>query len=301
MRWSSVAPLASLYLLLGSIGAAGHTRTETDAVREQLMAQERAFAHHSVEHGMRAAFLEYFAENGVNFAPEPGNTRQRFLARPEGIEKFVLDWHPAIAVVSEAGDLGFTTGPYTLKGRSPGTVDARQGMFFSIWRKDAKGVWRVAVDGGISTDAPVSDAAFAGNPRTVHVAAADLKVEEHALFALEARALRIDAPASDAGAKATAALFADDARLIVGPGAPVIGPAAIFAELAARRVRFTSQTLDAGISKSADLAYTYGRLTLVGDRVSKPGYYVNVWIRDRQGQWKIVAELMMLPDEEKAS
>ena len=94
-------------------------RPPAASARDSLAASELAFARYSVEHGMRAAFIEYFADDGVNFAPDPGNTRARFRARPEAIEPFVLDWHPAIAAAARAGDLGFPTGPDTITGRAP--------------------------------------------------------------------------------------------------------------------------------------------------------------------------------------
>ena len=102
-------------------------RQPTEAARDSLAASELAFARHSVEQGMRAAFIEYFADDGINFAPDPGNTRARYRARPEAIEPFVLDWHPAIAAVARAGDLGFTTGPYTITGRAPAVRGAGAG------------------------------------------------------------------------------------------------------------------------------------------------------------------------------
>jgi ketosteroid isomerase-like protein len=50
------------------------------------------------------------------------------------------------------------------------------------------------------------------------------------------------------------------------------------------------------VSRSDDLGYSYGRLHLLGARAKVPGHYVHVWMRDRGGHWRIVAELMLLPD-----
>jgi ketosteroid isomerase-like protein len=284
---------AAVAFVIGACATPPTPRRATDAGRESVAASERAFARQSVEHGMRAAFLEYFADDGINFAPGPGNTRERFRARPDAIEPFVLDWHPAIAAVARAGDLGFTTGPFTIIGRAPAVREPAQGIFFSVWRRQADGNWRVIVDGGVSTNAPVPDAAFGEDPQPLSpIANAAESAGQKALFDLEARPLF----GEPAGANGYAALLADDARLVIGPTPPRLGRDAILAQIAERQLRFRWETLAADVSRSDDLAYSYGRLHLL-DAAGKPaGHYVHVWMRDRGGSWRIVAELMLLPD-----
>ena len=262
------------------------------SARDSLAAAELAFAKYSVDHGMRAAFIEYFADDGVNFAPDPGNTRARFRARPEAIEPFVLDWHPAIAAVARAGDLGFTTGPYTITGRAPAVREPAQGMFFSVWRRQPEGSWKVIVDGGVPTRAPVPDAAFGDDPQPlISVAIAGAATGQKALFDLEAQPLFGQGQATSR----YAALLADDARLVIGPTPPALGRDAIVAQLAERELSFRWETLAAGVSRSEDLGYSYGRLHLLGAHAKATGHYVHVWMRDRGGHWRIEAELMLLP------
>jgi ketosteroid isomerase-like protein len=268
-------------------------RQPTDADRDSLAASELAFAKRSVEQGMRAAFIEYFADDGINFAPDPGNTRARYRARPEAIEPFILDWHPAIAAVARAGDLGFTTGPYAITGRAPAVREPAQGMFFSVWRRQPDGDWRVIVDGGAPTRAPVPDAAFGEDPQPlISIAKAAGAAGQKTLFELEAQPLF----GEPAAANGYAALLADEARLVIGPAPPALGRDAIVALLAERQLKFRWETLAAGVSRSDDLGYSYGRLHLLAAREKTTGHYVHVWMRDRGGHWRIVAELMLLPE-----
>jgi len=268
-------------------------RQPTDADRDSLAAYELAFAKRSVEQGMRAAFIEYFADDGINFAPDPGNTRARYRARPEAIEPFILDWHPAIAAVARSGDLGFTTGPYAITGRAPAVREPAQGMFFSVWRRQSDGTWRVIVDGGAPTRAPVPDAAFGEDPQPlISIAKAAGAAGQKTLFELEAQPLF----GEPAAANGYAALLADEARLVIGPTPPALGRDAIVALLAERQLKFRWETLAAGVSRSDDLGYSYGRLHLLAAREKTTGHYVHVWMRDRGGHWRIVAELMLLPE-----
>jgi len=292
-------------------------RQPTDADRDSLAASELAFAKRSVEQGMRAAFIEYFADDGINFAPDPGNTRARYRARPEAIEPFILDWHPAIAAVARAGDLGFTTGPYAITGRAPAVREPAQGMFFSVWRRQPDGDWRVIVDGGAPTRAPVPDAAFGEDPQPlISIAKAAGAAGQKTLFELEAQPLFGEPAAANGyaalladearlvigptppalGRDAIVALLADEARLVIGPAPPALGRDAIVALLAERQLKFRWETLAAGVSRSDDLGYSYGRLHLLAAREKTTGHYVHVWMRDRGGHWRIVAELMLLPE-----
>jgi ketosteroid isomerase-like protein len=167
-------------------------------------------------------------------------------------------------------------------------------VFFSVWRRQGDGLWRVVVDGGVSMQAAVPDAAFGEDPRPLApvVAATSDAEQKRELTALEAQLQAGDALAAAGG---YAALLADDALLIVGPTPLSLGRDAIIASLAERGLRFRCETLAAGVSRSDDLAYTYGRLHRLDAAGNAGGHYVHVWMRDRGGRWRISAELILLP------
>lgn len=58
-----------------------------------------------------------------------------------------LTWFPVNAEAAESGELGYSWGnwKYILKGT---TI---YGNYFTLWKKDKKGSWKVALDGGNST------------------------------------------------------------------------------------------------------------------------------------------------------
>ena len=92
-----------------AIGAAAPAPAEDPAL-ESLIAAERGFAKSSVESGMKPAFAAHLAENGIVFRPGPVNGLRAWQSRP--LTDAVLEWAPAYAEVSGAGDLGFTSGPW---------------------------------------------------------------------------------------------------------------------------------------------------------------------------------------------
>ncbi len=114
---------------------------------EDMVAAERAFAADALARNTRDAFLAAYDKDGVCFEPGPVNAHRAWAAR--AANKSRLEWTPAVAEIASSGDLGYTSGPwrFTAEGEAkPGAF----GHFFTIWRKDAEGRWKVLVDHGIS-------------------------------------------------------------------------------------------------------------------------------------------------------
>jgi len=244
----------------------------------EIAAQERAFARTCVEKGMRAAFTEFFAPDAVDFEPQPALAAASLPKKPDGTASFTLDWEPWVADASAAGDLGWDTGPYVLEDRSPAKSPPRHGWFFSVWRRQPDGRWKVALD--VGTESPKAS----GPLRPVVLSA---------FPAVGARPSRLPS-ASDASRDRAALLDRD--RL----SAKASGDALWLAE--ARRHRDGEmpaaaapgekplETSPAGgdISRSGDLGYTYGSYALAS---GEKGYYARVWRMTDAGAWKIAAQI----------
>ena len=61
-----------------------------------------------------------------------------------------ISWTPQFAEVAESGELGYTWGTWKLK--LPDTV--QYGKYFTVWKKNQKGEWKVVLDGGNSSPEP---------------------------------------------------------------------------------------------------------------------------------------------------
>src|SRR4030095_6707625 len=62
----------------------------------------------------------------------------------------LLAWQPAFAQIAEAGDLGFTTGPWEFKNDINDAKPAGYGHFVTVWKKQTDGSWKFLADLGIS-------------------------------------------------------------------------------------------------------------------------------------------------------
>ena len=124
--------------------------TETAALRG-LLGTEYAFGRRARE-SIRAAFLDYLAEDSWVLEPNPKPARPHYEAAKDNSDK--LEWYPAAADLAGSADMGFTTGPWIYSGLT-GNLQIH-GHFLTIWKCDAACRWRVEFDGGISHTAPTN-------------------------------------------------------------------------------------------------------------------------------------------------
>src|SRR3982750_3505507 len=132
-----LTPVLLLALLAFSPTTAFTQNENLSPALRSLVEAERAFARTSVEKGVRDSFFEFFAEDGINFTPHPTNTRESIRKSPPPATRppITLNWEPAFADISQAGDLGYTTGPFWVTDQSPQKRPTRHGFYFSIWKK----------------------------------------------------------------------------------------------------------------------------------------------------------------------
>lgn len=133
---------AAAVLLLAA--AAVHAQTDTAALARQVADTERAFARSMAERD-HAAFTRHLSEQAVFWAPEVTHGKAAVAAawkRFYEAKSAPFSWEPDDVQVLADGTLAHSTGPV----RSPdGKVISR---FFSVWRQESPGVWRIVFDRG---------------------------------------------------------------------------------------------------------------------------------------------------------
>jgi hypothetical protein len=134
-------------LLLFALSIAAHAQSAEStrlAISESLAVAERAFAAETVKVGFRDGFIKYFADDGIGFGPHPERTREKLLKLPPatGPRRLMFNWAPMFGDVSEAGDLGYTTGPVLYTDLIDSSKPPRHGIYFSVWQKQSDGSWK---------------------------------------------------------------------------------------------------------------------------------------------------------------
>jgi len=93
---------------VASPSASPQCASDTAALRS-LLETEYAFGQ-AARNSVRAAFLEYLADDSLVLQPGPTPGRAFYAAAKDNSNK--LEWYPAMADLAGSDDLGFTTGPW---------------------------------------------------------------------------------------------------------------------------------------------------------------------------------------------
>jgi ketosteroid isomerase-like protein len=286
----SLAGLGALLVLCATTVAAQRQEAIPPAL-QQMIDTERAFAARALVVGWKNAFLEYFSESAVGFADGVAdNAKEQLRKVPDPPKDVRLIWEPRLGDVSASGEIGYLTGPVQtiVPSRNKGLpTDAN---YTSIWKRQRDGTFKVVMDVGIPTPSAVPFApgftrpAYAGrftgdyDENTPPLGVAD-GVLNSALRSGQARAWR--------------GRLAGNARLHRPNVIPIVGDKNIARWAASQPAYALADTRFSEAARSGDLGYTWGMYAIGGGSARREeGFYVRIWVRDRNGQWKLAVDVL---------
>lgn len=296
-----------LVLIVGS--AIGFSQDQQiSAALSSLVEAERAFARACLEKGIRASFMEFFADDGIAFQPQPGKYKETVREQPASLnsDAVTIKWEPIFSDISAAGDMGYNTGPATITDNIFKNRPPKHGFFFSVWKKQANGQWKVALDLGVDTNEPYTRSRELKTARPIRkkAGAAEVNVEAARAQLLNAERDFLKSAQTSGIVKAFAKHANIDARLHREGVPPILGREAITQFLVKAAFTQTWETSFADVAQSGDLGYTYGSYEMKeannSNGVMEKGYYARVWKSDDNNQWQVVMEVTdALPPEKK--
>ncbi len=286
MKYARIATYFVLPLLLAGCGGG---EIDPEAALDAMVAEEVAFGQRSATEGTRAAFLAYLADDSIVFQPEPADGK---AVQMESLDSGSLTWEPAYAEISADGTLGYTTGPWTFEGGERTGNNRTHGHFVTIWKIQTDGAWKVVLDIGNTYPDPFPGGGPLERRATGEtVEGADPVVAGNELLALD-RALSTAAAPIDS----LMAVTDPDVRVYRNGERPTRGREAALELLnliqagepePAGTTRW--DPLDASVSGSGDLGYSYGYAGISEDSTS----YLRIWRRRPGGEWKIVLDVVI--------
>jgi hypothetical protein len=213
-----------------------------------VVAAERAFAADGLTMGIKDSFLKHSAPDAIVLNPEPQLARAVYGAAKPGGPKLV--WWPLWGGIARSGDLGFTSGPFSVN-------DNPRAWYFTVWARQPDGAWKWLYDGGPPSDP--AGAAPQGSP--VAYAKPSARAAGSPARAM-AQVARAEAALAVAAAKDLKAAYltalADDARVVGSRAKPAANRAELETELATRPTMASFSPLGGQASTAGDLAWTYG-------------------------------------------
>ena len=155
MRQSFVVTSFALCLALGctAVGEPPAQEIDLEAERAALMAADDAFSEAiPASDDPMATLSAVFLDDANVLAPDMPMARGKeasmaIFATLAALPEYSLNWKAEIAEVGGAADLGYTIGPYHMEFQDPeGNPVVIDGKFKTIWKKQADGAWKIAVD-----------------------------------------------------------------------------------------------------------------------------------------------------------
>lgn len=289
--------LKPIFLLIISISFVSAQKTKSlpkskDAL-QKLVATEQAFAKAAETKGTKAAFLEFFSDDGITFNPTETNGKAFWENRPES--PAWLDWSPAWADVSSDGNFGYTTGGWRFhpKGKT-GEVGAF-GEYLTIWKKQSDGTFKAILDIGISHEKPANQTKAWKSPLDAGIGAA--KAE---------KGIKLDA-LTDIFSKELLSqgyfnYLADDVVVLRDGHETFYGKTNAFIGLEKADKNFPKQSF---LNFKADVSPIYGNMMYSKgiyqlthkDKTISRWNFTQVW-KYRNGRWQIVADVFTKVKEE---
>ena len=129
----------------------GNKTADNSNAKEEISKAEKDFAQMAIDKGIAEAFYTFAAEDATI---KRGN--DSLIHGKDGIKNFyskpvyktaTVTWSPDFINVSSSGDLGYTYGKYTWQSKdSSGNVNTTNGIFHTVWKKQADGTWKYVWD-----------------------------------------------------------------------------------------------------------------------------------------------------------
>ncbi len=141
-------PGAALFLLLTGC----QPRVDVAAATSDLLMTDRAWATLAAAAGPVDSVVDYWtADARIILAGQPvlvgADALRQMVTGTRAIPGFRISWSPDSAVVSPAGDFGYTYGANQITAPdSTGTLHTAEGRYIAIWRKEPDGRWRCAAE-----------------------------------------------------------------------------------------------------------------------------------------------------------
>ena len=248
-------------------------------IQDQMIKTEYAFAKNAIEVGTRKSFLNFIANDGILFRPGPVNGKE-FLEKSKDRSGFLF-WYPSRAAIALAGDMGYTSGPWSFK-NAKDSAEVAFGHFCTIWEKQNDGSFKFAIDYGIShkqLERKEIALTEAGNFQKI-------KNDENKIYP-KVNVSDFDSDFSFSKQN----LYNDESQLLVDGYFPLYGKEEIQKFFEKESINKVSYAMIGGkVSMTNDFGFTYG-IAILGktDETKKENYYFRVW-KLNEKNWVILSE-----------
>ena len=274
----------SLFTLLSIVSLHVLTAQKFSPELQSMIDAENSFAKLSKEKNMRDAFIANLTDSTIMYTKDgPVNGKRLWIDRQPNNN--LLFWWPVFVGISTSNDFGFSTGPWHWSETKEAQPIAH-GYFVSVWKKVGS-EWKLATD--IGSPMPGVDVSAASLHSSNPERSGGKSKNAKGLL------MDVDRTYNDEVRKTRASYLSDhfskDAMLKYPRAFPDYFPF----EAKSNIVKPDFTSLGGELSRSNDLAYTYGRVTASRQDTDTLSPYaanfLRVW-KYENNAWKIVIEVI---------
>lgn len=142
-----------LLCIMALLGCGGNGKHDPGQLKAQIISADTTMSRLAAAEGFHSSILAYADTNLVRLSEGhlPVIGKNAFAKSfDKSNDTKAISWVPVDAEVAKSGELGYTWGNWKFIGRD--TV--LYGNYFTIWKKQPDGTWKVALDGGNNTPKP---------------------------------------------------------------------------------------------------------------------------------------------------
>lgn len=261
------------------------SQTMDDKV-SQLVAAENYFNAQVQEKGLKKAFLSVSDNSTIAFRPGPVSAVRYYKDQPDSIGYLRLD--PLYAKIAKSDDWGFTCGSYIF-GQQQDSTQKFYGTYLSIWKKNKRGVWRLALDAGVSHKKPAKtpNRMYINPKNDIYLhQRSDSRLQEREDIVLSSD--RLLSTITRADNRVAQNEFLTETSWLLFPGRePIIGKKAIMDFWKSNGYKAITEPVKADRSYSGELACTYGNATILAKKYN----YIRVWEVQPGYKWNVIVEV----------
>jgi ketosteroid isomerase-like protein len=252
-----------------------------------LIQAEKDFSKLAGEKGVNESFVTFFADDSIVLRPEPVNGKKWYQDRKPS--PGILSWTPIYSEIAASGDFGYNTGPWEFRAKKEDVEPAGHGQFFSFWKKQTDGKWKVLIDHGHENSKPPQKPSLVAiepqKTQKAHYPETELKllIERDREFSNAAKAKGAQQAYQDFLAKRT--------RLMRSNQLPESERDKALALVAQEKGTVSWMPSGGNVASTGDLGYTYGMSERTVDGKVQKGNYVRAW-RKEDGVWKVAVDVM---------